>query len=87
MLFYLSYIAVFLCFFTLTCVHRTGGVHLTLEQFASINDLFMAVCFREFSADQLQNFEQEVTQGGRMNRAMVKVHLRAYVYVCVCLGA
>jgi len=56
-----------------TISEMTGGVHLTLEQFSYMNDMLIAICFREHSADQLQYYEQEVTQGGRMNRPMLKM--------------
>jgi len=44
----------------------TGGFHLELHQFSAINDLVMAVCYRQDSADALAKFEEEVEIGGRM---------------------
>ncbi|KAI6197689.1 hypothetical protein M3Y94_01254700 [Aphelenchoides besseyi] len=54
------------------CAKRTQGVHMKLDQFASVVDLVMAVCYRE-SAQQnrLEEYEQEVRQQpGRYNRAL-----------------
>jgi len=49
----------------------TEGYHLHLDQFASIVDFIMAICFREQSLDQLQMFEDEVRgRGSGMNRSI-----------------
>lgn len=47
-----------------------GGFHLNLDQFAYITDLFLAVCYQQSSTDQLQAYEQEVVEQGRMNRGL-----------------
>lgn len=47
---------------------KTGGFYLTLDQFATINDLIMAVCYKQAGDEQLQHFEEEVKEAGRMNR-------------------
>lgn len=48
----------------------TGGVHLPLDQFNSIVDLVMAVCYREARPSVLEKFEKEVQAGGRYNRSI-----------------
>jgi hypothetical protein len=49
--------------------NRTGGFHLTLDQFSSVVELVMAICYRQ-SSDQnkLLAFEEELGHSGRMNR-------------------
>ncbi len=44
----------------------TGGFHLELHQFSAINDLVMAVCYKQDSSDALAKFEAEVEGDGRM---------------------
>ena len=44
----------------------TGGFHLELHQFSAINDLVMAVCYKQDSAEALSKFEAEVESSGRM---------------------
>lgn len=49
------------------------GWHLKLDQFASIVDFLMAICYREQSLEQLQTFEEEVKcreKGSGMNRSL-----------------
>ena len=50
----------------------TDGYHLHLDQFSSIVDFIMAICFREQSMEQLQAFEDEVRNRGDkgMNRSL-----------------
>lgn len=50
----------------------TDGYHLHLDQFSSIIDFIMAICFREQSMEQLQAFEDEVRSRGDkgMNRSL-----------------
>lgn len=52
---------------------RTGGFHLNLDQFAAITDTIIAVCYKQSSDEQLQQYEQEVRTQGRMNRGLSKV--------------
>ena len=52
---------------------RTGGFYLTLDQFSSVSDLVMAVCYNANNQTQVENFEKEVTSKGRMNRGMNEV--------------
>ncbi|CAH1269975.1 Hypp4268 [Branchiostoma lanceolatum] len=52
---------------------RTHGCHLNLNQFSSIVDFMMAICYRERGADQLEAYEKEVRSrrgGGGMNREL-----------------
>ncbi|XP_078687765.1 uncharacterized protein LOC144919951 [Branchiostoma floridae x Branchiostoma belcheri] len=52
---------------------RTHGCHLNLNQFASIVDFMMAICYRERGAEQLEAYEKEVRSrkgGGGMNREL-----------------
>ena len=52
---------------------KSGGYHLSLDQFAHITDYFLAICYQQFSDDQLQNYEQEILTEGRMNRSLYKM--------------
>lgn len=54
-------------------VEKSGGFHLNLDQFAYITDLFLAVCYQQSSDQQLQAYEQEVIDKGRMNRGLNKM--------------
>eukprot|EP00058_Branchiostoma_floridae_P019107 XP_002604596.1 hypothetical protein BRAFLDRAFT_92819 [Branchiostoma floridae] len=52
---------------------RTHGCHLNLNQFSSIVDFMMAICYRERGAEQLEAYEKEVRSrrgGGGMNREL-----------------
>jgi hypothetical protein len=46
----------------------TGGFYLSLDQFSTITDLVMAVCYKQDSPEKLKAFEAEVRAKGRMNR-------------------
>ena len=39
----------------------TDGFHLLLDQFSSIVNFMMAICYREQGLDQLQLYETEVS--------------------------
>jgi hypothetical protein len=52
---------------------KSGGFHLTLDQFSYITDFFLAVCYQQSSNDQLQAYEQEVIEQGRMSRGLNKM--------------
>ncbi|MCT7986929.1 vWA domain-containing protein [Laspinema olomoucense] len=52
---------------------KSGGFHINLDQFAYITDLFLAVCYQQSSDDQLQAYEAEVTEQGRMSRGLNKM--------------
>lgn len=49
---------------------KTGGCHLQLDQFESVNDLLMAICYKQVSTEALTSWEEEVHSAGRMNRAI-----------------
>lgn len=46
---------------------KTGGFYLTLDQFANIPDLIMAICYKQEGEESLAYFEQELKSKGRMN--------------------
>jgi len=48
----------------------TGGFRIALDQFAHVTDLILAVSFKQAGAEKLANFEKEVSDKGRMNRAL-----------------
>lgn len=50
--------------------NKTGGFYLTLDQFDSITDLVMAICYKEKGAEHVEAYEKEVVKHGRMNRGM-----------------
>lgn len=52
---------------------KAGGFHISLDQFAYITDLFLAVCYQQSSEEQLQAYRQEVIDQGRMNRGLDKM--------------
>lgn len=52
---------------------KTGGYYLTLDQFAAINDILLAVCYKQGGAAQLASFQDEVQRGKRMSRNMAQV--------------
>ena len=50
---------------------RTDGFHLLLDQFSSIVNFMLAICFKEEGGETLDNFETEVVAGGKkMNREL-----------------
>lgn len=52
---------------------KSGGFHIALDQFAYITDLFLAVCYQQESDEQLQKYEEEVVEEGRMSRGLSKI--------------
>ena len=52
---------------------KSAGFHITLDQFSYITDLFLAVCYQQSSNEQLQAYEQEVIEQGRMSRGLNKI--------------
>lgn len=49
---------------------KTSGFHLNLDQFAHVQDLILAVCYKQNGDDALEAFEKEVAAAGRMNRSL-----------------
>lgn len=52
---------------------KSGGFHVNLDQFSYITNLFLAVCYQQSSNEQLQAYEQEVIQQGRMSRGLNQI--------------
>lgn len=52
---------------------RSGGVHLPLESFNLITEMFMAVCYKERGVDYLKRFKQELQKDKRLNASLDKV--------------
>jgi hypothetical protein len=55
-------------FFWKEVAQKTGGMHITLDQFDSVRDLLMAICYQQQGHDNLKKFEKQVAEEGRMNR-------------------
>ena len=53
--------------------HKSGGFHVTLDQFAYVTDLISAICYQQASPEQLKTYEQEVIKEGRMSRGLNKM--------------
>ena len=53
--------------------HKSGGFHVSLDQFSYVTDLIMAVCYQQSSPAQVQSYEQEVIKEGRMSRGLNKM--------------
>ncbi len=51
----------------------THGCHLELHQFAHVTDLLLAICYRQAGPEQLQQYEEEVSKQGRMNRSVHQI--------------
>lgn len=47
-----------------------NGYHVPLHQFSNIYELLIAVGYQQVSPEQLQQYEDEVTAKGRMNRSL-----------------
>ncbi len=52
---------------------KSGGFHLTLDQFAYITDMAHAICYKQAGEVPLKQFENEIVEKGRMNRNMDRV--------------
>jgi len=50
--------------------HKSGGFHLSLDQFSYITDMVLAICYKQSSDEQLVAYEKEVATEGRMNRSL-----------------
>ena len=46
---------------------------LSLDQFASITDMVLAICYKQSSDERLQQYEREVAKQGRMNRGLNRI--------------
>jgi hypothetical protein len=47
---------------------KTGGFYLTLDQFSSIADLIMGICYKQKSDDEFVDFVKKVEKKGRLTR-------------------
>ena len=52
---------------------KTDGLYLTLDQFSSITDIVMSICYKQMGDDKLKEFANEVTGRGDMNRNLADV--------------
>jgi hypothetical protein len=52
---------------------ETGGYYLTLDQFAAVNDILLAICYKQSGGTQLGSFQKEIQGQHRMNRNLAKV--------------
>ena len=60
---------------------KTDGFHLHLDQFSSIVNFMMAICFKEEGGDALDNYETEVVGGEKkMNRELHRMFATLQVY-------
>lgn len=59
--------------FYATIANETGGYYLTLDQFAAIEDIIYAICYKQSGKVALDSFQQEVEKRGGMNRNMANV--------------
>ncbi len=50
--------------------NKSGGFHLSLDQFSAVTDLVLAICYKQSSDDQLAAYEREVQGQGRLNRSL-----------------
>jgi hypothetical protein len=49
---------------------KTGGFHLELNQFGHVRDMIKAVCYKQQGNEQLQQFEKELVDAGKMSRGV-----------------
>ncbi|KAH3758226.1 Ubiquitinconjugating enzyme subfamily protein [Pelomyxa schiedti] len=49
---------------------RSGGVYFTLKDFSLVTHMFKAVCYREYSIEQLRRYASEVTSSEKMKESM-----------------
>lgn len=47
--------------------HQTGGFYLTLDQFANIASLIMAICYKQEGNEKLEDFEVSLKEQGKLN--------------------
>jgi hypothetical protein len=52
--------------------NKTGGFHLSLDQFSHVTDLIMAICYKQAGDTQLKDFENELVAQKKMNRSLEK---------------
>lgn len=47
--------------------YQTGGFYLTLDQFANVTSLLMAICYQQEGEAQLKLFEEQLKEKGKLN--------------------
>lgn len=52
-----------------TIAETTGGHYIQLDQFGMVNDMILAVCYKQLGGDKLQSLEETIVSTGRMDRA------------------
>ncbi|HEX8698081.1 MAG TPA: vWA domain-containing protein [Myxococcaceae bacterium] len=52
---------------------KSGGFHISLDQFAYITDTLLAICLKQSGDMKLQAYETEVAKEGRMSRGLNSV--------------
>jgi hypothetical protein len=52
---------------------RTGGLFLTLDQFSSVVEMVMAICYRQSDPSRLRLFEDEIIRERKMNRNLDEI--------------
>jgi hypothetical protein len=52
---------------------ETGGYYLTLDQFSAINDILLAIFYKQSGDAELRNFQKEVQKARRMSRNMASI--------------
>ena len=52
---------------------RTGGQHLTLDQFEDVINIIMAICYQQAGSTELSQWETQVETNGQMNRSLNRV--------------
>lgn len=63
--------------------NKTNGIHLNLDQFSHVQDLILAVAFKQKGEDYLKKFEEEVSGKGRMNRSLDDMFDKLYGRVAI----
>jgi hypothetical protein len=53
-----------------TVAKLSGGAHLSLDQFSHINDVIMAIAYKQDSDDRVAAYEKEVQKAGRASRSI-----------------
>jgi len=53
---------------------RTGGFHLRLDQFADVEQMIMAVCYKQMGDEQLKKYVDLVQSQGRVNRSTSQMY-------------
>jgi len=51
----------------------SGGFHLSLDQFAAVTDMLLAVCYKQSSDEQVDAYAREVAGQGRMSRSLTRM--------------